>query len=195
MKKDLIVFSNDIVNTSDWDFIEREFPESLTRKQTKDILMGISNCRFTPEEDMVRLYEEGVTYQELGTLFGRKMQSVARSIKTFGNLDTSKNHRHRRKEWVIVMKKYYTVHLADLNGGYEWLVERYGVDMAKAKDMYRRAGGKLQITKSKKEWKESNEQIDELLKEGYTVGEIAKMLNMPKTTVYYRINSHIKREM
>lgn len=195
MKMDLLKLSEEIITNREWGFLDREYQDKDERNHRKSIMEDVLSGELTPKEDMVRLYEEGVTCKELGEIFGRSFQSIARSVKNYGDDKTVQKHRENRKKWVRLMRRYNIVYLTDISGGYDRLMSTYGVDDAKAKVMYRNAGGKFLIQKARKEDETVDDKIAYLVGEGYTGIEIARILDMPQATVYYRINNRIKEKI
>lgn len=191
VQKDILRLSKAIIEGREWEFLDREYPDKERRNHKKSILAEIYKNDLDPQKDMVRMYEEGVTCTELGRLFNRAFQSVARSLRNYGKEDTQGKHKENRKEWVRLVKKYEIVHLSDMAGSYEMLMAEYKITLEKAKDMYRRAGGSVLIRREKSLDENLDTRICELVDAGYTGVEISKILSMPVTTVYYRINTRV----
>lgn len=190
--KDVIKLSKEIVERGDWEFLGREYTDRGLRAEKREIMEELVANDINPQKDMVRLYEAGVSCKELGELLGRSLQSVSRSVKTFGGEGVVERHRSSRKEWVRLIARYEVVYLTDIAGSYKGLMVRLGVDLSKAKDVYRRAGGTVMVQRAKIKEQKTDEIIRVMLGEGYTVAEISKVMGMPETTVYYRVNNHIR---
>lgn len=190
--KNLLSLSRELIKNNEERFLKKEFTDANVRKHKKSFMKELVNTRLTPN-DMVRLYEEGVTYKELGEIYGRKFQSVALSIKPLLEVDSIKKHKYNRRIWVRLMRKYNIVHLTDITGSYKRLMDMYNVDEKYAKDLYRRSGGSLLLKKDVENDLKLDKEIERLLGKGLTGIEISKVLERPQSTIYYRIKNKVNK--